>query len=84
MMGALKGDLFPGWKPQPSPPQRTGHAWAPGTGPKGETCKSCKHFVRRHFGKVFRKCGLMQQQWTNSYGTDIRASDPACLKWEKP
>lgn len=60
-----------------------GHAWQPGTGPIGETCKSCKHYVTRQWSKTYRKCGLMQTHWTRGAGTDIRASDPACKKWER-
>lgn len=64
---------------------KKGHAWRPGTGPSGETCKTCEHYTIRsgHAAGSFRKCGLMQKHWTNSYGTDIRAGDPACKFWEK-
>lgn len=62
--------------------KKTGHAWKPGTGPAGETCKTCEHYVIRRYSKTYRKCGLMRAQWTAGPGTDIRASDPACKKWE--
>ena len=62
--------------------KKTGHAWAPGTGPEGETCGSCKHLVRKHMAKTYLKCGLMRGQWTGGGGTDVRARDPACKKWE--
>ena len=84
-----QGDLF-GYVPpapaKPSVPARKagplkGHAWPPGTGPEGETCKSCRHYVVRHMAKTNRKCWLTRAQWGRR-GTDIRASDPACLKWE--
>ena len=65
-------------------PKKTGHAWQIGTGPAGETCKTCKHYTLRQFAKAYRKCGLMRQHWTGGPGTDIKASDPACKKWEKP
>ena len=55
----------------------------PGSGPKGETCKSCKHLCRKRMSKVYLKCGLMQQHWTGGGGTDVRASTPACRKWER-
>lgn len=60
-----------------------GHAWTPGTGPAGETCRSCKHYTRRLYAKAYLKCGLMRAQWTGGPKTDIRASDPACKKWER-
>ena len=62
--------------------KKTGHAWKPGTGPEGETCKSCRHYTIRMYAKAYRKCGLMRDQWTGGPGTDIKASDPACKKWE--
>lgn len=58
-----------------------GHAWKPGTGPEGETCKTCAHYTLRQFGGTYRKCGLMRAHWTSGPKTDVRASDPACLKW---
>lgn len=64
--------------------KKTGHAWRPGTGPEGETCKSCKHLVRKSMSKVYLKCGLMAAHWTGGAGTDVRASDPACREWTAP
>ena len=55
-----------------------------GTGPKGETCRSCKHYVRRIYSKPYRKCGLMRRLWTRGAATDIKASWPACGRWEQP
>jgi hypothetical protein len=65
-------------------PKPSGHAAQPGTGPKGETCGSCAWLYRKRLGKTYRKCGLMEQHWTGGYGTDVRAKDPACSKWERP
>ena len=59
-----------------------GHAWKPGTGPSGETCKTCKHYTVKMMSKAYRKCGLMRANWTGGAATDIKASDPACVKWE--
>ncbi len=61
--------------------KKTGHAWKPGTGPDGETCKTCAHYTLRTFAKTYRKCGLMRAHWTGGPGSDIKASDPACKKW---
>ncbi len=60
-----------------------GYAARPGSGPEGETCKSCQHRVRHESGggKVFQKCGLIK--WTFGAATDIRAGAAACSRWEK-
>ena len=68
------------------PKQRqNGYAAPPGTGPHGETCRSCKHYrsVRYH-DKTYPKCWLMVKAWTHGYGSDIRASSPACRWWTFP
>ncbi len=63
--------------------KKNGHAMPPGTGPEGETCKTCVHLTMTgNGGKSFSKCGLMRSRWTSSYGTDILQKDPACSKWE--
>lgn len=58
-----------------------GYAARPGTGPKGETCKSCRHIYRHRLAKVYLKCKLMVRSWTGGPGTDIRAGSPACQHW---
>ncbi len=65
-------------------PTANGYAWKPGTGPKGETCKSCRHYIRNYQARVYLKCGLMRSKWTGSIKTDILAKAPACKFWEKP
>src|ERR1043166_2106187 len=60
-----------------------GHAAPPGTGPAGETCKTCEHYTLRKWAKAYRKCGLMREHWTSGGRTDIRARDPACRLWKK-
>lgn len=81
MTPAQRKDLFGQFvKPRR---KKNGHAAPVGTGPEGETCKSCKHSVRRGgTAGTFYKCGLMQAKWTGGYGTDILLRDPACSKWE--
>lgn len=59
-----------------------GHAWTPGTGPEGETCKTCRHLVRRLYSKAYLKCGKNCEKWTGGPKSDVRASDPACKFWE--
>lgn len=65
-------------------PQPKGYAAPPGTGPAGETCKSCRHIYRVETGgrKAFRKCALIKA--TAGPGTDILAKAPACRRWEAP
>lgn len=58
-----------------------GYAATPGTGPKGETCGSCKHITP---GRRWHKCELARHKWTGSRGTDVLVRAPACAKWEKP
>lgn len=60
-----------------------GHAWTPGSGPAGETCKTCAHITRNKWGRVYLKCGLTKAKWTHGPGSDIRARDPACKFWKK-
>ncbi len=60
-------------------PKRGLYAAAPGTGPEGETCGSCKHIMRM---KRYRKCRLVRALWTGGLGTDIKARSAACTKWE--
>lgn len=59
-----------------------GHAAPPGSGPEGETCKTCKHCtVYKGNSRNFTKCDLVKK--TNGPATDIRQRDPACSRWEK-
>jgi len=58
-----------------------GYAAPPGTGPAGETCQSCKHYVVSPTSYRFRKCFLSHELWTGGRGTDIKARAPACSKW---
>lgn len=60
---------------------RGGYAADPGSGPAGETCKSCRY--------CFRQCGTARTYYkcvagrvTRGPATDIRLSAPACRKWE--
>lgn len=66
------------------PTEPKGYAAVPGTGPAGETCRSCRHKVASNWtAKRYLKCALMQAHWTGGPGTDIRAGSPACARWEK-
>lgn len=78
---ALKPDGGSGRRKDPAP---AGYAASPGTGPEGETCRSCAHYTRREFAKVYLKCALMRHAWTGGRKTDVLASSPACARWAKP
>ena len=55
-----------------------------GSGPEGKTCWNCEHYAHvQHHDKVYRKCELMKESWTNGPGTDIRAKDRACRMFEE-
>ncbi len=60
-----------------------GYPARPGTGPTGETCKTCNHLCRVQYAKTYLKCALTRQAWTQSPKTDIRAKSPACQLWER-
>jgi len=59
------------------------YADTPGTGPAGETCKTCRHLYRRTMAKTYLKCALTRHGWTGGGKTDVKATAPACSKWEK-
>lgn len=61
-------------------PVPRGYAAPPGSGPAGETCKTCQHIVRF---KRYRKCGKRHSAWTHGGGSDILAKAPACRQWER-
>jgi len=53
-----------------------------GSGPAGETCRTCRHYTRLDYRSgTFLKCGLMEAHWTHGAGTDIRAGWPAFRDW---
>jgi hypothetical protein len=68
--------------PELTTPKR-GHFARPGTGPSGETCGTCRHYVSKPYHmRTWRKCGRMEKAWTRGPGSDIRQRDPACSGWE--
>ena len=80
-------DLFP---EMPSavvvrPKYRAGGTPArPGSGPEGETCRTCANLFCWHWrgNRRYYKCKIIQHRWTSSYGTDIRLKYPACRFWK--
>lgn len=81
--GGVMSELFDVGKRTPMKPGATP---APvGSGPEGETCKTCQHYTRVGWHDAYHlKCGLMEPMWTHGPGSDIKASLPACSKWEQP
>lgn len=65
------------------PTKLKGYAAPPGTGPKGETCRTCEHYCRVRKANTYRKCGKVRDRWMGGPGTDILARSPACAYWEK-
>ena len=65
-------------------PVPKGYAATPGSGPQGESCKSCKHAVGtgRTGGRTYWKCELLRAHWTSGPGTDILLRSPACKHWQ--
>jgi hypothetical protein len=63
--------------------QPKGYAAPPGTGPAGETCKTCQHLVYNQMAKSYPKCDLNRARWTGGRGSDILVKAPACRLWEK-
>lgn len=59
----------------------TGYAAAPGSGPLGQSCKSCRHMKRVGLVRAFRKCDLMREFWDGSRKSDVNSSSPACCRW---
>lgn len=79
-----QADLF-GWDEPMKPKGKRdesarGNAAPIGSGPAGETCKTCLH-ARSTFAKRYWKCDLVKA--TCSPKTDIRLKWAACSRWEK-
>jgi hypothetical protein len=83
----MDGDLFgaplttPTERPKTTPAK--GYAALPGTGPAGETCKTCRYHCVIAYSRNYHKCLLMRPFWTSGPGTDIRVKSPACKLWER-
>lgn len=63
--------------------QPRGYYRPPGTGPEGETCRSCAHATTIQASRVYWKCNLSRQVWGGSIRTDIRLKSPACSAWSR-
>lgn len=60
--------------------QPRGYADHPGTGPAGETCKTCQHCIQF---RRWNKCDKARYRWTGGRRSDILAGAPACRQWQK-
>ena len=83
----MSADLF-GWDQPMKPKVRgkrdesaRGNAAPIGSGPHGETCKTCVHSYHYEYAKRYWKCDLVKA--TASPKTDIRLKWAACARWEK-
>lgn len=55
------------------------HPAKPGTGPAGQTCRTCANRCRVEGGtKIYQKCGLLKAAWTKGPATDLHCRDAAC------
>lgn len=52
-----------------------------GSGPAGETCRTCVHSYCRSFAKTYWKCARTKA--TSGPGSDIRLKWQACSQWQK-
>lgn len=84
----MNDDLFD-WNRPMQPPSKVkakrgqpkGNAAPIGSGPAGETCKTCAHSYCVKCAKTYHKCDLVKA--TGGPGTDIRLKWAACSRWEK-
>lgn len=60
--------------------QPKGNAAPIGSGPPGETCRTCAHSRFIKFAKTYHKCALVKT--TGGPGTDIRLKWAACSRWQ--
>lgn len=60
--------------------QAKGSAAPIGSGPMGQTCRTCVHAYSVVFAKTYHKCGLVKA--TGGPATDIRLKWAACARWE--
>jgi len=81
-MKDLFGNEIPNQPHVKKPGQANGYAARPGTGPAGETCKTCANAWRKTtYRHAYWKCGLTK--CTCGYGSDIRLKSPACQFWKQ-
>lgn len=70
-------------RPMRKGPQAKGYAARPGSGPKDQTCGSCRHCFRKTYtSKPVFKCLLMRDDWGQTRRTDILFRATACKFWE--
>lgn len=66
------------------PGEPHGYPEPPGSGPPGETCRTCEHRMKLRAGnKKFYKCDKNRHRWGNSTASDIVLKTPACRLWEQ-
>jgi len=58
-----------------------GYRAPPGSGPEGETCRTCAYIKVNQQSRRYYKCGLVPM--THGPATDIRLKSPACSFWRQ-
>ncbi len=58
-----------------------GYAARPGSGPAGESCKTCACAYAVGRTRNYWKCSLVKR--TSGPGSDIRLKSPACSQWRR-
>ena len=81
MTGELFADMPSSAAPDKPVKSRGLYAALPGTGPAGETCRSCDHLSGKLQSRRYYKCELTRHLWTGGPGTDVKVRSPACSKW---
>jgi hypothetical protein len=76
-----QGEFFKGVRAMKGPYAARGYAAPPGTGPEGESCRTCKHIYTNHAAKTYYKCRISPCQSKTRKG-DVSSISPACHKWE--
>lgn len=80
-MKDLFGEEEPKTPPKKRPSWMCAYAALPGSGPIGESCRTCSnaYYVRPGHRKYY-KCSLVLP--TSSINSDIRLKSPACSRWK--
>ena len=85
-MIAMTKDLF-GGEPKAAGKRSyaaRGYARPPGSGPSGETCKTCEHCTATSGGNwKGYKCAVIKHRWNHSPATDIALRSLACERWQQ-
>ena len=48
----------------------------------GQTCKDCRHCIRKVCSRSYHKCALMRHKWTFTAKTDVCLTRSACSRFQ--